>query len=65
MRALTALQGAGLSQSEAIRHALIETARRRSGDALAAEARRLAADPEDRAAVAELRAFMDALSAER
>jgi predicted transcriptional regulator len=64
-RALEALESTGLTPSEAIRQALIDSARRLGRESLALEAKRLAADPEDRAAVADLRAFMDTLRAER
>lgn len=49
-RALAILERAGLSRSEAIRQAILETAvRRRSRSALQAEVTRIAADPDDRA----------------
>lgn len=64
-RALEALESTGLTRSEAIRQALVDSARRLGRESLAAEANRLAADPEDRGAVADLRAFMDTLRAER
>lgn len=58
--ALDALVSAGMTQSEAIRLALVEAAGRRSGDrSLAAEAARLAADPDDLREIAALREFMD------
>jgi Arc/MetJ-type ribon-helix-helix transcriptional regulator len=48
--ALSVLVNEGRTESEAIRAALIEAAeRRRQPEALAEEARRLAADPKDRA----------------
>lgn len=62
--ALDFLVEAGLSRSEAIRAALVDAAGRRRGDALADEASRLAEDADDRAAIAEVAVFMDALSAE-
>lgn len=47
--ALNVVRAEGLNDSEAVRTALQEAAaRRRSGAALRAEARRLAADPTDR-----------------
>lgn len=62
--ALEALVASGLTQSQAIRRALVETAERLSGDSsLAAEAARLAADERDRREVAEVRAVMDELRA--
>ncbi len=64
-RALAALESTGLTPSEAIRQALIDSARRLGRESLALEGKRLAADPQDRAAVADLRAFMDILRAER
>jgi len=58
--ALAQLIGSGLTQSQALRLALVEAARRRAGDSsLAAEAARLAADEADRREVADVRAFMD------
>ena len=58
--ALDVLVGAGVTQSQAIRAALVEAARRRTGDlSLAAEAARLAGDERDRRVVADIRAFMD------
>lgn len=62
--ALAALVAAGVTQSQAIRLALVEAARRRAGDlSLAAEAARLAADEADRQEIAEVRSFMDELRA--
>jgi hypothetical protein len=62
--ALSVLQrDSGLDQSGAIRLALIEAAHRRRRASLAAEAEALAADPADRAEVAEIRALMDSLRA--
>jgi len=63
-RALDELVASGLSRSEAIRAALVEAAARRMKEQLAEEARRLAADPVDRAEVAEVRAFMESLRPE-
>jgi Arc/MetJ-type ribon-helix-helix transcriptional regulator len=62
--ALDALVASGLTQSAAIRKALVETAARARRESLAEEARSLAQDDEDRTAVAEVAEFMDALSAE-
>jgi hypothetical protein len=63
--ALSVLQrDSGLDQSGAVRLALIEAAqRRRRRASLAAEAEALAADPADRAEVAEIRALVDSLRA--
>jgi Arc/MetJ-type ribon-helix-helix transcriptional regulator len=60
-RALRSLMRNGRSRSEAIREALVETATRRRARHLAAEARRVAADPQDRAEMAELLEFMEGL----
>lgn len=55
-----------VTRSEAIRAALIEAAgRRRRRSALAAEARALAADEDDRAEMAEVAALMESLRAPR
>jgi len=62
-RALDALVDTGLSQSEAIRQALVQTASRRRDEMLREESRRVAADPEDRAESAAVLAFMEALGA--
>ena len=63
-RALEALMQGGLSRSEAIRDALVETARRRADRSLEAEALRLASDPDDLAEMAEIAVFMESLRAE-
>lgn len=63
-RALDELVAAGLSQSDAIRSALVEAADRRSKELLTEEARRLAADPVDRAESAAVLAFMESLRPE-
>lgn len=57
-RALDELVASGLSQSEAIRHALVQTASHRRAELLREESRRVAADPEDRRIKAELLEFM-------
>jgi len=63
--ALRALIGAGRSQSEAVREALVELARRgRRGD-LVAEAKRLSADREDRTEKARVTRLMESLRAAR
>lgn len=62
--ALDQLIASGLTQSQAMRLALVEAARRRAGDSsLAAEAARLAADDTDRREIADVRVFMDGLRA--
>jgi hypothetical protein len=63
-RALEALTSDGTSQSEAVRGALIVAARLRRDEQLRAEAERIGADPEDRAEVARVLAFMESLDAE-
>jgi Arc/MetJ-type ribon-helix-helix transcriptional regulator len=64
--ALGALVAAGMSQSQAIRRALVDAAHRHGGDrSLAAEAARLAADEADRREIAAVRSFMDELRAPR
>jgi Arc/MetJ-type ribon-helix-helix transcriptional regulator len=63
-RALESLTADGRSRSDAIRDALVRAAARRSRRSLSAEAMRLGADPEDRAAVAEVLADMEALDTE-
>jgi hypothetical protein len=63
--ALSIVRVGEMSDSEAVRIALRETAaRRRSRSAIAAEVERLAADPDDRAAVARVMADMDAVAAD-
>lgn len=62
LRALDEVAGSRLSRSEAIRQALIETAkRRRARHSLAAEARRLGEDTDDRAEKQEIAVLMEAL----
>ena len=61
--ALRSLTGSGRSQSEAVREAIVELARRgRRGD-LAAEAERLGADREDRTEKARVARLMESLRA--
>jgi hypothetical protein len=61
--ALGVLVRTGMTQSQAIRLALVEAALRRTGDlSLAAEAARLAADADDRREIADVRTFMDDLA---
>jgi len=62
-RALDALTGSGRRQSEVIREALVELARKRDRASLAAEVERLNADPADRAEKADVAQLMDALRA--
>lgn len=57
------LRAEGMSDSQAVRNALTEARRtRRRRSALREEARRLAADPADRAELAALRHELDELS---
>jgi len=63
-RALDELVASGLSQSEATRYALVQTAsRRRPRMSLAAEAMMLAANEDDLREVAKVQALMETLSA--
>jgi Arc/MetJ-type ribon-helix-helix transcriptional regulator len=64
-RALELLMRRGRSRSEAIREAVVETARRRVYELAAADAARIAADEDDRREVAEVQALLEALSEER
>ena len=65
-RALQMLEATGMSASEAIRSSLLDSAARlRRSEALAAEARALEADPEDRAEMLEIAALMESLRATR
>lgn len=59
--ALDDLMASGLSQSEAIRRALVESAVRLRDEALAEESRLVAADPDDRAEAAAVLALMESL----
>ncbi len=61
-RALGTLMESGLTRSEAIRQALIRTARFTRLEHVEAEAKRIGSDPVDRALVAEIRAYMDELA---
>lgn len=64
LRALTRLEATGLSRSEAIRRALIDTATRlQRGKALAAEAAALDADEGDRQEMREVAALMESMRA--
>jgi hypothetical protein len=61
--ALAVLRAEGMNDSQAVRSALTEaSARRRRRSSLREEARRLAADPDDRAEMAALREELDELS---
>ena len=63
-RALRALEASGLTRSDAVRSALIESAQRlRSSAELAAEVAALDADEADRAEMESVAALMDALRA--
>jgi hypothetical protein len=63
-RALSVLMREGRSESDAVRTALLEAARRRTQrSALAAEVSRLAADPADSAERRAVMADMDAVAA--
>jgi Arc/MetJ-type ribon-helix-helix transcriptional regulator len=64
-RALGFLMRSGKSRSEAIREAVVETARRRVYELAAEDAARIAADEDDRREVAEVQALLEALSEER
>jgi hypothetical protein len=65
-RALARLEAAGLSRSEAIRRALVESARRvERRQALAAEVAELEADEDDRREMLEVAAMMESLRAPR
>ena len=63
-RALDVLTASGRRQSDVIREALVELARRRDRVSLAAEVERLISDPDDRAEKARVARLMDALRAE-
>ena len=64
LSALAQLEAAGLSRSEAIRRAIVDSASRiRRGAALAAEAAALEADEQDRREMLEVAAFMENLRA--
>jgi Arc/MetJ-type ribon-helix-helix transcriptional regulator len=65
-RALRSLEAAGMSRSEAIRSALVESARRlRRSAALAAEVAALEADESDRAEMLAVAGLMESLRAPR
>jgi Arc/MetJ-type ribon-helix-helix transcriptional regulator len=64
-RALRRLMERGLSQSEAIRRALIDSASSAWLEQARADAERIANDPSDRAEIAAVRAFIDELAPPR
>ncbi len=64
LRALAQLEATGLSRSEAIRRAILDSAGRlRKRAALAEEVAALEADEEDRREMTELAAFMESMRA--
>jgi Arc/MetJ-type ribon-helix-helix transcriptional regulator len=65
VRALGALTATGRKQSDVVREALVELARRRDRASLAVEAARLTADPADRAEKADIATMMEDLRAAR
>jgi Arc/MetJ-type ribon-helix-helix transcriptional regulator len=66
LRALQQLEAAGLSRSEAIRRALVDSAARlRRADALRAEVAALEADEADRKEMLEVATLMESLRAPR
>jgi Arc/MetJ-type ribon-helix-helix transcriptional regulator len=66
IQALARLEATGLSRSQAIRKALVDAAERlKRRDALAAEARALEADEDDRREMLEVAALMENLRAPR
>lgn len=65
-QALRRLEAAGLSRSEAIRAALVDSATRlRDRDALRAEVQALESDPDDRRELLEVAELMESLRAPR
>jgi len=64
LQALAQLEATGLSRSEAIRRAILDSANRlRRRGALAAEAAALEADEDDRREMLEVAAFMESMRA--
>lgn len=61
-RALEALMARGVSRSEAIRKALIDSAREKRREQMRADAERIGKDPHDLAVIAEIREFFDELA---
>lgn len=64
-RALELLMRSGRSRSDAIREAVVDTARRRVYELAAEDATRIAADEDDCREVAEVQVLLEALSEER
>ena len=62
LRALDRLMEQGMSQSEAIRRALIAAAREERREQVRADAERVGNDPADRAVIAEIHEYMDELA---
>jgi hypothetical protein len=62
LRALARLTKPGVSQSQAMRQALIEAARAAWFEQAEADAKRIGNDPADRAVIAEIHAFFDELT---
>lgn len=66
LQALARLEATGLSRSEAIRKAVVDAAERlKRREALAAEARELEADEDDRREMLDVAALMESLRAPR
>jgi Arc/MetJ-type ribon-helix-helix transcriptional regulator len=66
LQALARLEASGLSRSQAIRKAVVDAAERlKRREALAAEARELEADENDRREMLEVAALMESLRAPR
>jgi Arc/MetJ-type ribon-helix-helix transcriptional regulator len=61
-RALERLTARGVSQSQAIRQALIDAERTAWREQVRADAERIGNDPDDRALMAEIREYMDELA---
>jgi SOS response regulatory protein OraA/RecX len=61
-RALAQLMARGVSQSQAIRQALLDAARAAWMEQARADAERIGNDPDDRALMAEIREYMDELA---
>jgi Arc/MetJ-type ribon-helix-helix transcriptional regulator len=61
-RALERLTEQGVSQSQAIRQALIDADRTARREQVRADAERIGNDPDDRALMAEIREYMDELA---
>jgi SOS response regulatory protein OraA/RecX len=61
-RALSQLMARGASQSQAIRQALLDSARAAWMEQARADAERIGNDPDDRALMAEIREYMDELA---